>query len=65
MKYLEKSFSSRPSNKAYRENFDRVFGKTKEKPRDFCSQCGQSYGDWACGPTHAMIQAERNGKASK
>lgn len=31
MKYLDKSFSSRPSNEAYRSNWDAVFGPKKEK----------------------------------
>ena len=26
-KFLDKSFSSRPSSREYRDNFDRVFGK--------------------------------------
>jgi hypothetical protein len=27
MKYLDKSFCSRPSSKEYRDHFDRVFGR--------------------------------------
>lgn len=30
MKYLEKSFSSRPSSKEYRDNYDRAFSKTTQ-----------------------------------
>lgn len=31
MKYLEKSFSSRPSSKEYRDNYDKVFAKKPER----------------------------------
>jgi hypothetical protein len=32
MKYLNPSFSSRPANKKFRDNWDQTFGKKKESP---------------------------------
>jgi hypothetical protein len=47
MKYIQKSFSSRPSNKAYKDNFDRTFGKkpTRKSIQVRCNDCGMDYCD--------------------
>ena len=35
-KYLQKSFNSPANNKAYEDNYDRIFGKKCECPEDCC-----------------------------
>jgi hypothetical protein len=44
MKYLSSEpFSSGPSNKAYRDGWDRIFGKREEPKVYFCIWCGRTF----------------------
>lgn len=42
-----------------KEVVDHILKTAEEEGKDFCSQCGGSFRDLACGPTHAAISAER------